>query len=735
MILQGADDATRQKFSETLAGLVGWPSGEGNGELVSLLDSILSTVSNPDFPGAVVPIIAGPKLSFYALADDGAQWRALRPLLQAAIGATLSSFDGQTITDLSEEGVQGLFASHNLVVAKTETRATTGDPEAKKLARNLNGRAVRALVTLITQVSNLPDGSTTRMQSTAQLLHEFDLAVEAGDEDAASRALAQLERQRSIDVLNLRFLQTRIDSAFGHWARLRNRNWFGDLCRTRRPPAVTTALVEALCRTELADSLNEEPQTLLEAFEERVRPYAGRLFDTLLPRPSTMVATAFLLHALSTRDRERLETLNLLPVSDWTKERGRLLDGLSELVTAIQTAQAPLAGGTDALMGHALEVVDAETTLAILIQHLDTGTLEGERVAQELHGHLSTLDFSEQRIARFGVEIPPHRVPETWVDWFESLPTLDYETARDIAVKAISEWPVDQQLRSTSDIRAFVNALDEALSGESQSRSLAAIPHLVEWLRSDPAWPNPILQSLYSGVLTALLVVDVQSANVVRGALHLVDGLLTIGMGRTEYRHLLDDLQESLQAVTSAGTLDLLLDVVESTTLHPCPDESRRFEFWVRISNYIAPYSRRLLTRHRRLIEYLNAVLGSAGSIDLPVNEKPPNPTAARTWRGRIGIYTLREEVGRRAREILSEIYPLARIDARGDKVSSAELRNMAARSDILVVAWSAAKHAATDAVRDARGDRPILWASGGASSIVAVVQDSEMEFVQEVAT
>ena len=67
--------------------------------------------------------------------------------------------------------------------------------------------------------------------------------------------------------------------------------------------------------------------------------------------------------------------------------------------------------------------------------------------------------------------------------------------------------------------------------------------------------------------------------------------------------------------------------------------------------------------------------------------------------------------------------YPEVRVETFAGKVASDALRYSARHADLLVIADKAAAHAATDALKAARGRRPIQYARGkGTASLVQAV-------------
>jgi hypothetical protein len=91
----------------------------------------------------------------------------------------------------------------------------------------------------------------------------------------------------------------------------------------------------------------------------------------------------------------------------------------------------------------------------------------------------------------------------------------------------------------------------------------------------------------------------------------------------------------------------------------------------------------------------------------------------------RIAIYSLTESSSRQAKAAIEELAPTAVVDCNADHGGTARLRALAENADLFVMTWLSAKHAATDFVREYRGDRPLLYAQGrGFSSILRAVED-----------
>lgn len=706
-------DAERAQFRADVLKLI-----DRTGGLTDPYAALLATLSSPRFPGAVVPMVGRDRIRFYALANDARQWRSLQPLLMASVGLTFTSFDGRTLSALSDEGVESLFARHRLVVAGFE--GPSGRP-------NWNDAAVRALADLIRQVEEAPEVAHERPFSAAELLHQFDLALGAGNEPAAEVLLGQLESRHLLDTMNLRFLRVHSHATFEQWRRLRSRPWFANLAQTRRTPQVTAALVEALYHAELSDESDSPTEVALESFRRRVVPYSGSLFEHTPPIRSPAVSTAFLWYAVAERRPELRSEVEADLSDDWPEREHRRFNALLALMPGASVALAgapradPLAV-VQSLLGD--PQADVGAVIAALASAAGLETLEAERLTTEMQRRFPAVQTARE-LAIAGADTSPRAVPSNWTEWFQVLPDLPYQEARQLAGRAAAEWPIADHLPSHAAVEELARALDSALSGPDAARAIAGVPHLIRWVQGDPAWPNPDYKPLYLALFLALLLSDTHHPDALRWALQLAAGLLELGVSEDDYRLLAEGVREALRPLASFRTLDLLLDAVELFTLFPCGSEDSRAAVWAEALGVLGRFASRFQAHQRAIIEDLCLILGTAHGFALPaVSTAEALPNSA--WSGRIAVYTLRENVGHRVRAVLGNIYPQATIDVRSDHVGSPALRECASAADVLLVDWSAAKHAATLAIREARGIPP-RWVAGGASSLVgAAIEEVE---------
>jgi len=91
-----------------------------------------------------------------------------------------------------------------------------------------------------------------------------------------------------------------------------------------------------------------------------------------------------------------------------------------------------------------------------------------------------------------------------------------------------------------------------------------------------------------------------------------------------------------------------------------------------------------------------------------------------------IGIYTLTEAAGMRAKAALKELFPTCTVEVNSDTVCTSGLTNLARTADIFVFAWRSSSHQAFFCVKNALGGRDPVYAAGkGTASLVNAVRSA----------
>ena len=712
-----ADAVARDALRGELAAHLHWDPASQDPR-VRLLDRIYRSMDDPRVPGAIIPLVRDGRMAFSAVADSSADWRRLAPLAMAAVGVTLTDFYG--LPTATSDPVDEILSEHRLQFSNFGT--PVGD-------RNRAGESVESLERLITTLQTMPVAPRDLPRSPAQLLHEFDLALLYGDRDASRSLLLELERRRAVDTLNLRFLTVRWHGTFQQWRELRDENWFGDLCRTRRPLRVTIELLRAIYEADLeGPTLIGNPPALLERFRDRVAGRAGDLFAALLLDAGPATALMLALDAAERGNEERIVALRGILAATWDPPERSAFEAILELGSSSATpsvAEAELTvterlqqliGGPplkDAELTALRRLAESSGLLRDREQGATAGTTTDERIARE------TADDAGSR------ELPDDWATGSWEGWFDALPRLSVRRARELAEGLAEEVDVGGALATDTDCEHFIRSLEEALSNHEE-QAVGGLAHIAGWLQRDSGWPNVDLAPLYRALITDFLLFDSRTPDRLGLTLSLVDGWLTTGPQASDYAAVLSEFRDSLDSLASDRTLDSLIDLAELLVVHTVQDLGARASVWAELHSQFSRYQARM-TRSQVVI--LNGV---CDAMDLPrsfqapeADAESPDPVAA--WRGTIGIYSLRPAVCQRVVDALAERVPGATVGWRDDHVATDALRQLVARSEVMAVDWAAAKHAATDAINATLGRRSPLWVRGGASSIVSkIVEEVE---------
>ena len=218
--------------------LTGWVDGNFPSDDRRLLETILETVVEPKFPGALIPALVeesgSRQMVYYAVAPDDTQWKNLQPLISASVGITYSDFTGiRKEVDPQSALERILQSSGYTIISRFGSRSETD--LGKTLALNLHR--------LVENIKERPDMPNLILKTPAQMVAEFDWALGYRKRDECARILREIRDRSSLDAVNLLFLQTRMHATFNEWSELFEAPFFQDLitpCATARSPTTRT---------------------------------------------------------------------------------------------------------------------------------------------------------------------------------------------------------------------------------------------------------------------------------------------------------------------------------------------------------------------------------------------------------------------------------------------------------------------------------------------------------------
>lgn len=699
-----ADSETAQRIASQLRERskgVTFPNGTE-----AVCDQLLETVDSAKFPGALIPeLSADGELVVVAVAEPAA-WRRLCPVLLAFAGPTLTSFDGLPTTDLVEVDLAEVIGAVGPHVAATIRLPS--DPRGQEMA-------LRALVRARDTLVRAPSLTRTAPEPTSWLLARFQDFLNVGRRDAATAVLDQLRNELRLDALNLRFLQVQLLATFEEWREIFNLPAFMNLTLARRTPATTAILLEALYQNCLAPFFAAGDKELFEkVYVEEVRPLAASLLKTPLPASLRIGGWRIAgIEALTSPERIDLR----YAVADRSEQLGWLA---SHLVSVASTDSFHQGTANDArallIATGATESVDVMAAALAALTRLNDGQRAEIAQAEPFRSALRGLQLEAGNAS----------VPTSWPTWLARTSDPTFTNALAFARLGAEEWLVAEDVADPASVSSVLDGLNYAQSNPlAAERTAQALPYLVAALRRGALFPNPGMTPIYSGILTLLALGSARGASTFDSSLILVDALLTVGVSATDYRELAADVDEIAGEGFGARMVYWALEIIEAFMRSPAADSAARDRLVHSVLARLIPIRARLSSLQQATLNNLSEEFG--WTLDAPpARQGAHNDELTARMRGRtIAIYSLVENASRQAKAALQAIAGDIEVQCNADPVGSAQLRALATNSDLFVVAWAAAKHAATDFIRAHRSGRPIVYADGkGVSSLLRAVED-----------
>lgn len=678
--------------------------------LAELCEGIIQTVAEPQLPGALIPTInvAG-DIQINVATPTVAGWRRLKPVLLAFAGPTLTSFDG-----VPEE-----FDPED----KTGARIMQTQPDVTAIMRLPSEKrarlaALRAVLRVLDTLARAPQLQSSVPVPTSWLLARFQDYLNVGRRDAAVGVLERLSTELRLDALNIKFLEVQLLASFQDWGAITSLPEFPSLCVARKTPAVAAILLEALYRIYLEEAFKaNDVDDTRRRFEEDVRPFAQSM--VLVPAPPCLGVEGWRIYALEALFNPSWDDLLAMLAS-----RGQGLGWLAEMIPLPVTQEAIGPDGT--------ATIDSARKALMRVDAIDSNDLVADAMSL-----LAGLSSEELALLRESMPFRPNvqatdehakvAPPTSWIAWLERVPDPDFVNALDVARHGKDEWRADTSIVDPTEIQALVTALNQVQSDDlAAERTTQALPYLVAWLQRDPEFPRTALSSIYTELLTLFALGSARGAITYESSQVLIGAVLNVGTDQKAYSNLIADIEEIAGDGFGADMIYWILEIVETFMSAATPDTAAREAFLHRILARITPIYARLTELQRLAVSLLSTELGwSLPNLPTTVATCPDEVMTERMANMRIAIYSLTESSSRQAKAALEQITSAVIVDTNADHGGTARLRALAENSDLFVIVWQSAKHAATDFIRGHRGDRPLIYAKGkGFSSILRAIEE-----------
>ena len=323
------------------------------------------------------------------------------------------------------------------------------------------------------------------------------------------------------------------------------------------------------------------------------------------------------------------------------------------------------------------------------------------------------------------------RCTDPWMRWAEQLQAgHDLAGAERDAQSAPTNWDASAIRQSGQLAQQFADIIGR-LNDNASVVARTAVPQIYASFFPDEVQPSPAARPVASLLFLLIAMDDTLSRADLDLLAQLTGLLIEQGLSSDDYVSLMGDLEDVQKRIGSYAYLPWSLDVSEALAILPCPSaEAReaRLRLFLQVLGQAAGFAHRLAPADLLPIETLakdygvgseavtalkrEAATDDAGAASLPILDGKT-----------IGIYTLAEAAGSRAKAALENLFPGCKVIVNSDLVATAQLTSLAKAADLFVFAWKSSSHQAFYCVKDALAGKEPIWAPGkGTASILRAV-------------
>ncbi|MGJ9418667.1 protein DpdD [Massilia sp. CMS3.1] len=704
--------------------------------------------SQPKAKVIVLPVFDrdGPCI-WYAAATDSTAATALAAELMAFVGPSYSDFRGQPHPCDSGNAIEeALRARFGNLVFRIVPNADDVRPDI-----------VRALASYLGLQRRRPDAPDRTQQPFGKLRADFDRALLAGNEATAAKLLEALCDTGRVNAEQRKYFEVRMLAGLDRQQELaRNSSLLKAVMDLSLPPQTIVDLVDALYATFVEDIEEESASSVAAAFEQHIGKHFGALFKERKGVRQANVLKAFFLYEATRQvpDQARCAaTIAAFPDDPFGRA---LLQRWSDQLLAFPESSPAV----DPLEAARLAVADENYEIAVTWYKQVLPDQRGYagllRCAVEFGAPALTAevlelfdgapdaifamlgDRDQQRLARLrGTSIHPTPITSAsdWLEWAQGVAEHRYGgTALALLNESAVRWPIEDYLREAdkcAQLAAIVGNADSPAGAVFRD----AFPQFVEFFVHRTSRPVRGFVPLYGMLVKMVTWNGGASPDELELVASLVQVVLSVGPDKQSYADVVEDLGEILSANRAATNIDWALNLAEILATHPAPDSECRLRFFSAVQGLMRESSHRVSSAQRSIIRLLSLDFGCQELLS-----DWPDPIAAiganvGTFAGLIAIYTLTEQAGLRARDVLRTMLPNAQIEVNGDSVATDRLRHLAAKADIFVFAWRSSKHQAFFCIKEYRKGRPIHMpvGKGSASILQAALAAAEDAILRRV--
>jgi hypothetical protein len=518
------------------------------------------------------------------------------------------------------------------------------------------------------------------------------------------------------------------------------------------PPQILSDIIEALYRTYIDDvEKGGDVASTLQAFQQHIAQRYPRLFASRRGIRTPRVVKAFLLfERLQARPNPQIaaDLASLLPDGE---QATHIISTLAESTLAVPPAAAEADaeeafdnGQYDRALEFFLGLQLTRKSISRLLSCvLSIGTDEAkQRLVAAIDGaddHLiaSLAPAVQQRLADLRtapLSVPTVDTPSNaWMSWAQQLKRDVNLAGAESAVRSgATNWDVTLFQHSESLSKDFADLLGN-LNGDAAVVLRRSLSQVFAAFFPEGGEPTSATKPIAAVLFLLIAMDDGLSGSDLNLLAQLMAHLLALGLSVDDYVSLVNDLEDVQDRVGSYAHLPWSLDICEALAIAPSPSETARdarLRLFLQVLGQTQAFAHRLRPQDLLPIEFLAKDYGvddEAVASLKRANEESAADLILPNLEGKtVGIYTLAEAAGIRAKQSLEAMFPGCTVEVNSDLVCTARLTSLAKTADLFVFAWKSSSHQAFYCVKDALTKGEPIWALGkGTASILRAVLDN----------
>ncbi|TCP53871.1 hypothetical protein EV586_105217 [Tumebacillus sp. BK434] len=676
-----------------------------------------------------------------AFSEEDMQW----------LGEQLQSFIGVSYSDF-----QGRRAVPNPSLAFDQM--VNGLTEGRYYRFHGNSAEITATVVLMGQLWRKGKSSqkVDVSKTVGRLLRDFYVAVQVGQRSSAEELLNELKARHYVNADNLLFLRVHMLTGMEKWDEVVQLRQMGTLLALKRPQRVTESLIQAVYHHFLA-KWEHQPAKVLDVFRDEVWPQFGALYTHRGQMQSPEALKSFMLRAVAVQPVQLLLCNEILATPSLDAKDRQFLEAVSQFLpqelpphhmTEMEKAQADFSIGSyeSALRWLKptrcnLEAVQYGIQIAFKLR-----TTEAREYVSEMMGQLSVEEHQQLKSSKTlqslleqifpANDTEEEAPPSGWLDWLERVENQQQVKFFDLVYLNPADWPEGELLNSADHMQRFIDGMDRCFNKkETQDLVFSAVPHALELLKRDPRWPNERLQPVYLKLIEWIILSTNGHVNDFYLLYELTEGLLKTNISDSVYETVLYAAVDMFTDYGDFPHLNWAMEYLEMIFLNQCPRRELRVEYLQLITEKFRQYKRHVSYTQWELLKLLYQDFGMEAAWPALVQEfdldridlKREVSIWAKLSGRTVGLYTLTRQVARKVESMIQSHAPDSKFIVDHSKVNTASLETLADASDLLIISWQSAKHAATVSLADrysTRGRQPIYPEGKGSSGIIRALHE-----------